>query len=236
MGIVYRSSFWSKTTGSPPKDMYVSNVVSDSPADDAGIQLGDEIRSVDGKPTTELYVKELKKRYYETDPGKVITLELFNHATHQTKIAELKLRSNKTWQQEKGVLDRNYWGLRVRYIAPAKIDGHFFPMLKRIARWETVQVVRPHASKKHRIKTEPKPVYVVRRARVFTWAGKSLALIERKNRIVEVIEASEVPESDDVVGRLLNAGATLTLNADGTYELTDAPAKAEPTCHVIRDK
>jgi hypothetical protein len=63
---------------------------------------------------------------------------------------------------------------------------------------------------------------------VVEWEGRLLTLIERENHVVEVIERGQASERDDVVGQLMHEGATLSLRADGSYELKDALSKAEP--------
>ncbi|HEX2853379.1 MAG TPA: hypothetical protein VHO24_09080 [Opitutaceae bacterium] len=78
-----------------------------------------------------------------------------------------------------------------------------------------------------KMKTKPAPVYIFRRILTIAWQGKSLALVERENRTVEVIEGDKAPESDDVIGRIVPEGATLILHADGKYEFKDAPAKSD---------
>jgi len=138
---------------------------------------------------------------------------------------ELTITSNRSWMRKDEGDELNCWGLCLQ--VPAKLPGGFliYPATNRIARWETVQVVNPHKPKKHQVKDVSKPVIIMRRAVVYTWAGKSLVLIEREKGVVEIIEASKVPESDDVVGCLVQESSILTLKADGTYEIQDAPPK-----------
>lgn len=52
----------------------------------------------------------------------------------------------------------------------------------------------------------------------------------RRDDTIEVIEdGRKAPREDDVIGRIMHAGATLKLHADGTYELGEVNDKgAEP--------
>lgn len=229
IGIHGRLSLWNKISGGPPKVLFVTGVALGSPANIAGVQMGDEITAVDGVVASELRWSELDQRYSNTESGEVIALELFNHATKQKRMAELKIRSNRTWGRQEGVVDLNCWGLRVLFMAPKLVHATSFPNQRRILRWETVQTFDSAKPKKKQIKIEQKPVYITRRAAVFTWGDQGLTLIERENHLVEVIEAAKVAESDDLAGRLVGEGATLTLNADGSYELKDVPSETEPT-------
>lgn len=53
-------------------------------------------------------------------------------------------------------------------------------------------------------------------------------LVEREHCVAEVIGGGDAAEKNEVVGQLMQEGATLSLHADVSYELEDAPSKAEP--------
>ncbi len=228
IGIHGKLSVWSRVSGGPPKALLVSGVGFGSPADVAGVQLGDEIMAVNGVATTRLDWSELVERYSTTESGDVIKLELFDHATKQRRNVEFQIRAKRIWERKDPALDSDCWGIRFIWMFPNPVRGVFFPEQKRILRWEAVEVFNPHKPKKSQTKTVQKPVYIYRRAAVFSWPDMSLTLIERENHVVEVIEVAKVPESDTIVGRLVHKGATLLLKPDGTYELNDAPLETEP--------
>lgn len=228
ISIHWRGSLWTKIGGGPAKVMYVSLVVGRSPAEKAGVQLGDEIVAVNGIPRSELNVRDLKKQFYNTERGEKVSLELRDQASGLSRIVELDVKSNKTWRAADGSVDLCFWGLRVAGPDLRNWSFVFDPNMRRVLGWKTVQVVDKRKPKNSEVKNKQKPIYIHRRTAIFTSGEKGFVLIERENRVVEIIDAAKAPESDDVVGRLVGEGSTLTLKTDGTYELNAIEPKAEP--------
>ncbi|MFT3868275.1 MAG: subclass B3 metallo-beta-lactamase [Nibricoccus sp.] len=215
--------------GAPAKHMYVTMVAAGSPAHKAGVQLGDEVLAVDGVPVTELWTRDLKKHFYNTERGEKVQLQLKNVATRKQRTVELDVKSNKTWIREEA-FEGDYWGVRCSGPKSLQVSVRTYFDSERIAGFRTVEVKSRKKKKdpNEPVKTKQVPIRVHRRVTVIEWTKKHLVLIERENRVVEIIEAEKAPESDDVVGRLAGEGSTLMLRADGTYELDVVLPKNEP--------
>lgn len=228
IGIWGHAGLWNRITGGPLDEMYVSCVAAGSPAYLAGVQCCDEILAVDGVPKDKLRVSGLKKHFYNTERGEKVLLELRDCATGMRRTVEIDVKSNKTWKKTDGSAASCYWGIEVRFPGTLGANGTMSPKVRRILRYESVQVVDKSKPKKNQVTIQQKPIYIFRRAAVLTWAEKSLVLIERENRAVELIETDKVPQHDAVVGRIIYDGAVLVLSPGGMFELLETPRKLAP--------
>lgn len=236
-----------KSLGGPPEAVHVYVVFKGSPADLAGVQVGDEITAVNGREVTSMRWSEIDEYFHHTPNGSIVSLTLFDCIQGTSRTAKLEIGSNMGWVQD-GRFDAICWGLLVMRSSPVPaqpvhMDCSIFPKEQRFREYRLSPVTQrrkiktkqgviykaePVLNEKGKQKMEPKPIYVTRRAVTITWVTSSLTLIERENRVVEVIEGRELPNKDEVVGRLMQEGSTLTLRADGAFELKDAPSKPEP--------
>jgi hypothetical protein len=217
-----------------PEEMYVTYVVLKSPADLAGVQMGDGIAAVNGRLRRDIRWSSLLKQLRATEKGDVVTLTLFDWQKQSNRSATLNILSNASWARTDGGIDLNCWGLIVSIDRTAGMSADLDPKRQRIVGWTAVPVLWKHTvpgtshkvaepvlNEKGEPKTEQKPLYVTRPMVTFVWAGKKLTLIRRDDTI-EVIEGSgKVPKEDDAIGRIMHSGATLKLHPDGGSELKD---------------
>ena len=226
-------------TGRAPKEMFVMFVSLNSPADVAGVSALDQIIAVDGRAITQLPWREFVKQVRDSEKGDVVKLTLSRWNTGISREVELKIGSNRNWVRDDGVERYNLWGVIVSLETPKKVTGTPNPKMQRVTMAE-VPVMQIRRIKNAKNTQEPvftedgkpvtklQPIPIVRRVVTLSYAGRKLTLIDRENGVVEVIEGGSAPKNDDVVGRLLQQGATLTLRADGTFEIQDAPPKLNP--------
>lgn len=226
-------------TGGAPKKMFVTAVRIKSPADLAGVMVFDLVTAVDGLAITQLPWREFVKQARSSEKGDTVKLSLSRWGSGVVREVELKIASNRNWMRADGAEDYNFWGLTVSMEDPSKVTVTGDPKRQRIAGMAEVPVVQVRRSKGAKDQREPattsggepitkrSPTHVIRRLVTFHWSNQKLTLIERENRTVEVIVGGKVPEKDDLVGRLMHEGSTLTLHPDGTFNLQDAPLKPE---------
>jgi PDZ domain len=215
---------WNKLRGGPPQAMFVSSVYSQSPADIAGVQLGDEVTAINGKKMTELPFRALLKHFHNTERGDEVTLELYNRATKQRRNVVLKIKSNKSWDRKDGSGAFNCWGLVVSVGEKIQPTMNVRAAEKCIVGWECKPVVDGKKKKKPAEAAGGEPEIVLRRSAIWTWAKQSVRLVEVENHCVTVIDLG----ADGAGARMVRAGATLTLKVDGTYEIQEPPPKSAP--------
>jgi hypothetical protein len=76
-------------SGSSLNEFSVVDVIANSPAEEAGIQIGDEIKSVNGVPTSFMHLADLSKRFYARS-GKKINLIIKRNDTRIKKTFRLR--------------------------------------------------------------------------------------------------------------------------------------------------
>lgn len=221
--------------GKAPKEMFVYAVQVNSPADLAGVDALDQITAIDGRLVTDFPWNEIVQRHRDSEKGDVVKLTLSRWGSGISREVELKLGSNRSWARADGAT--NFWGLIVFAETPTGVSVAPNPKLPRVSGTIDIPVMQTRRIKGARNTkepaltqdgepiTKPTPRYVTRRVVTMVWGGKKLTLVERENGMVEVIEGGSAPKKDDVVGRLMPSGSTLTLHADGSYELKASPPK-----------
>ncbi len=76
-------------SGSSLNEFSVVDVIANSPAEEAGIQIGDEIKSVNGVPTSFMHLADLSRRFYARS-GKKINLIIKRNDTRIKKTFRLR--------------------------------------------------------------------------------------------------------------------------------------------------
>jgi hypothetical protein len=201
----------------PLKNLIVYEVHLGSPGDIAGIQTGDEITHVDGRPLHDIPLRELREitRYSET--GKLLPVTLYNWAKqeHRTVFVKVKpYQSKSTQDTEDKWVEWNLWGVVVKIWDPA-----FVKMSQVDAQGRSILIRQ---------------------------ADRKITLRQQLDGTVQLFEA-ELPRSPPrrtgldrgkaprralpitiTPARILKAGSHLLIRANGAYEVHDAQPVGSP--------
>lgn len=190
---------------SPRLPYAVWGVLKGSPADRAGITVGDEITSIDGTSYRGLSVREAAGIFFRRTAGDTLKLGLTDPRSRATREVTMVLDGAYTAQRWDGAKDYElvFWRILVRHPADLKLQP---------------TIVRPH------------PKMPRDRRCVLSWAGTHLTLVERPGAGVEILKGdfSRPRKEAPPAGRLATPGTVLELRADGSFALHEAPRSPRP--------
>jgi hypothetical protein len=201
LGITTQVNLWSKLTGNhaPPRIPYVvTSVYGHSPAEQAGLHVGDQIVAVDGVGFKKIPVREFGELFEKTESGQTRTLLLQHPVTNRQRTVVLKLDSGRKWFSDEKT-ELNYWGVKLVFPSTVKVSGTMDPP--------------PTELQAATFKWGGQAVTLVEHP------GRGVEVIEgawSTRKLRERRKAKNAP-----TGRILPPGAVLTLKPDGEYELRE---------------